>query len=282
MVMAGIKRREKLDFGYELFIAAISILAVFNSLLTFIPGLDPDAVNVVNIINAVLTLIFIYDFGLRIITAPDRSFYFFRDYGWADLLAIIPQFRIFRLFRIFKAYRLVHKYGLGYITSYLANNRAQSALYILVLMVTLIIETGAVLVLQAERASPDANILTAGDAIWWAYVTITTVGYGDRFPVTVPGRAVGIMVLTTGVAVFATFAGLISSKLLGPSEPEPAASGVVRAGQDPAATCLAEVNRLLAEREKVDLEITARLGRLEKLLETGAVTDPRGGVMPPV
>ena len=51
-------------------------------------------------------------------------------------------------------------------------------------MVTLIIESGAFLVLQAERASPDANILTAADAIWWAYVTITTVGYGDQFPVT--------------------------------------------------------------------------------------------------
>jgi len=267
--MKAIKRREKLDFGYELFIAAISILAVLNSLLTFIPGLDPDAVNVVSIINSVLTLIFIYDFALRIITAPDRAFYLLRDYGWADLLAIIPQFRIFRMFRILKAYRLVHKYGLGYITSYLAHNRAQSALYILVLMVTLIIEAGAVLVLQAERGSPDANIMTAGDALWWVYVTITTVGYGDRFPVTLPGRMVGIMVLTTGVAVFATFAGLISSKLLGPSEPEPAEQEASSAGQDPAAVCLAEVNRLLTEREKVDTEITARLARLEELLEKG-------------
>lgn len=268
--MARIKRREKLDFGYELFIAAISILAVFNSLITYIPGLDPDAANVISIINSVLTLIFIYDFGLRIITAPSRSFYFLRDYGWADLLAIIPQFRIFRVFRIFKAYRLVHKYGTRYILSYLAHNRAQSALYILVLMVTLIIESGAVLVLQAERASPDANILTAVDAIWWAYVTITTVGYGDRFPVTLAGRMVGIMVLTTGVAVFATFAGLISSKLLGSAEPEPAAPEKSPAGEDQAAICLAEVNHLLTERERVDTEIAARLERLEQLL-----ADPR-------
>ena len=117
--MAGIKRREKLDFGYELFIAAISVLSVFNMVLFYIPGVDPDALNVVSIINAVLTLLFIYDFSLRIATAPDRSFYFIRDYGWADLLAVIPQFRIFRLFRIFKAYRLVHKYGTRYILTYL-------------------------------------------------------------------------------------------------------------------------------------------------------------------
>jgi len=266
-MMIRIKRRDQLDFGYELFIAAVSVLAVFNNLLSLIPGLDQDAVNVVLIINSVLTLLFIYDFGLRLVTAPSRSFYFLRDYGWADLLAIFPQFRIFRLFRIFKAYRLVNKYGLQNIFTYLARNRAQSALYILVLMVTLIIESGAVLVLQAERGSPDANILTAGDAIWWAYVTITTVGYGDRFPVTVPGRMVGIMVLTTGVAVFATFAGLISSKLLGPAAREEESPDESPAGKDLAARYLAELKQLIGEREKVDTEIAARLGKLELMLE---------------
>lgn len=74
--------------------------------------------------------------------------------------------------------------------------------------------------LIAENASPDANITTAGDAIWWAYVTITTVGYGDQYPITTMGRLVGIMVMTMGVGVFATFAGYISSKLLAPREKE--------------------------------------------------------------
>ena len=63
--MIHIKRREELDFGYELFIAAVSILSVFNMGLIYIPGVDPDAVNVVYIVNAVLTLLFIFDFGLR-------------------------------------------------------------------------------------------------------------------------------------------------------------------------------------------------------------------------
>jgi len=140
--MIHIKRREQLDFGYELFIAAVSILSVFNMLLAYIPGVDQDAINVVFIINAVLTLLFIYDFGIRLATAPSRSSYFFRDYGWADLLACIPQFRIFRMFRIYKAYRLVKKYGVQYIISFLSTNRAAAALYILVLMVIIIIESG--------------------------------------------------------------------------------------------------------------------------------------------
>ncbi len=267
--MIHIKRREQLDFGYELFIAAVSVLSVFNMVLAYIPGVDQDAINVVYLINAVLTLLFIYDFGLRFATAPSRSLYFIRDYGWADLLAVIPALRIFRLFRIYKAYRIVHKYGIGYIVTYLSRNRAQSALYILVLMVILIIESGGFLVLQAERASLSANIITAGDAIWWAYVTITTVGYGDRFPVTTTGRLVGILVMTTGVAVFATFAGLISSKLLAPPAKEDESPEETLVGEDQAARYLSELKHLISEREKIETEITSRVEKLEQLLEKG-------------
>jgi len=269
MAMRGIRRREQLDFGYELFIAAISILAVFNMVLTIIPGVDPDAANVVLIVNSVLTLLFIYDFGLRLATAPSRSFYFIRDYGWADLLAVVPQFRIFRLFRIWKAYRIVHRYGVRSTLSYLSRNRSESALYILVLMVILIIEAGAFLVLQAERASPDANILTAADAIWWAYVTITTVGYGDRYPVTGAGRLVGILVLTTGVAVFATFAGYISSKLLGSPPEKEEAPEHPPAGNDQAAAYLAELAQLISERAAIETEIIRRVEELERLMKKG-------------
>lgn len=267
--MIHIKRREQLDFGYELFIAAVSILSVFNMVLAYIPGVDPDAINVVYIINAVLTLLFIYDFGLRLATAPSRSFYFIRDYGWADLLAVIPALRIFRLFRIYKAYRIIHKYGARYIVTFLSRNRAASALYILVLMVILIIESGGFLVLQAERAATSANIVTAFDAIWWAYVTITTVGYGDRFPVTLGGRMVGILVMTTGVAVFATFAGLISSKLLAPPEKEVESPEQPTVGEDQAARYLAELKYLISEREKIETEITSRVEKLEQVLKPG-------------
>lgn len=265
--MIHIRRREQLDFGYEIFIAAVSILSVLNMVLSSIPGVDQDAVNVVLIINAVLTLLFIYDFILRLATAPSRQFYFFRNYGWADLLAVIPMFRIFRLFRIYKAYRIVRNYGLKYIATYLSRNRAESAFYILVMMVLIIIELGAFLVLQAEHASPDANIITATDAIWWAYVSITTVGYGDRFPVTTAGRLVGILVLTTGVAVFATFAGLISSKLLASPEKEEESPEQPPVGDDEAARYLAELRQLIRDREMIEAEIMGRIERLDQLLE---------------
>ncbi len=255
-----------LDLGYEIFIALISILSVINMALTVIPGVDPDAVVVVSWINGFMTLIFLFDFGLRLFVAPSRSFYFFHDYGWADLLAITPAFRILRLFRIVKAYRLVRKHGISKLLYYVSVNRAESALFILIFAVIIIIQLGSFFVLVAEGSAPNANIKTATDAMWWTYVTITTVGYGDHYPVTDAGRLVGMIVMTTGVGIFATFAGYIANKLLAPSGKKKAKKERYEPGPPPAALTLAELKHYLEEREKIDLEISARLSRLEQTL----------------
>jgi len=69
------------------------------------------------------------------------------------------------------------------------------------------------------------NITTGGDALWWGYVTATTVGYGDYYPETRGGRIVGVFMLTVGVALFATFSGFLANTFLSakrePSEPAP-------------------------------------------------------------
>lgn len=221
-MVSGPKQSDDKELGYEIFIAAVSVLSVFNTALVLIPGVDPDAVNVVNIINLCLTTIFLFDFAYRIITAQSKTYYLIYNWGWADLLACVPFLRFLRLFRIFKAYRLLRKNGTKRIIDHLSYNRAESALYLLIFCVIIILEGGAFLVLSAESKSPDANITTATDALWWAYVTITTVGYGDRFPVTGTGRLVGILVMTTGVGIFGTFAGFIANKLLAPKVKEEA------------------------------------------------------------
>jgi voltage-gated potassium channel len=74
-------------------------------------------------------------------------------------------------------------------------------------------------VLQFESRSPDANIRSGGDALWWAIVTITTVGYGDRFPVTAPGRITGVFVMVAGVGIIGALASILASILVpGPKE----------------------------------------------------------------
>ena len=81
----------------------------------------------------------------------------------------------------------------------------------------------ALLELYFEKDAPGANITTGGDALWWGYVTATTVGYGDKYPVTMGGRIVGTLMLTVGVALFATFSGFLAHAFLSNKADRPVA-----------------------------------------------------------
>jgi len=261
---ATLDMQEMKDPGYEIFIILVSILSVVNLVVSWIPGLDQDAVRVLEVINFFLTVIFLSDFIFRILTAESKTHYFFRNWGWADLLASIPALRILRLFRIFKAYRLLTKYGARNILRQLKKHRAESVLFIVVFCVMLVIESGAFLVLMAERSAPDANIHSASEAMWWVYVTITTVGYGDHYPVTNAGRMVGIMVMTMGVGLFGTLAGYIANKLLTPDSREILDDGDKNSGRD---TVLIEIRDAIREQNRQSAELNARLDRIEARLD---------------
>ena len=74
--------------GYEIFILLVSVLSVANLIVMFVSGLDSDSVRVVQVINFFLTVIFLLDFSSRLLSAGSKGHYFFRDWGWADLLAV--------------------------------------------------------------------------------------------------------------------------------------------------------------------------------------------------
>lgn len=261
---ATLDMQEMKDPGYEIFIILVSILSVVNLVVSWIPGLDQDAVRVLEVINFFLTIIFLSDFIFRLMTAESKAHYFFRNWGWADLLASIPALRILRLFRIFKAYRLLNKYGARNILRQLKKHRAESVLFIVVFCVMLVIESGAFLVLMAERSATDANIHSASEAMWWVYVTITTVGYGDHYPVTNAGRMVGIMVMTMGVGLFGTLAGYIANKLLTPDTQEIPDDRDKNAGTE---SVLTEIRDAIQEQNRQHTELAARLDRIEARIE---------------
>ena len=78
------------------------------------------------------------------------------------------------------------------------------------IITVLVIIFSSISILIVETA-PDSNIKTAEDAVWWTFVTITTVGYGDKYPVTTEGRLIGIIVMVVGVGLFGTYTGYIAS-----------------------------------------------------------------------
>ena len=86
------------------------------------------------------------------------------------------------------------------------------------------------MVLAAERGDPEANIITAADAGWYLIVTMSTVGYGDHYPVTDLGRLMGSFIIVIGVGVFGTLTGFLANFFLTPSEAEVEVEVEVEAG----------------------------------------------------
>ncbi len=207
------------NISYELFIAALSVLSIFN--LFFIALLkQPDVDGVLKIINIALSIIFFADFLYRLITTSAKSKYFFRQYGWADLLASLPfsNFKILRVFRLVRVVRLLRAQGVTRVFASFISARGSSALLTLFFIAILVFEFGGILILAVERSSPTANIKTSSDALWWIMTTVTTVGYGDKYPVTNPGRLVGSFVMIVGIGLFGTLTGFLANAFLEPKK----------------------------------------------------------------
>jgi voltage-gated potassium channel len=205
--------------GYEIFIALLSILSIVNLVLMYLvksESLD----TVLMIMNVPITLIFMIDFLYRLKTAPDRRAYFWRNFGWADLLASLPfeQTKILRVFRLVKVYRLLQEYGAKNIGRAVVKDRAGSALLMLLFIAILVLEFGSLEMLRLEENVEGANITSASDALWYIIVTMSTVGYGDEYPITNPGRALGVVIIVVGVGIFGTLTGYLANLFLSPAK----------------------------------------------------------------
>jgi voltage-gated potassium channel len=144
---------------------------------------------------------FAVDYLARLILADNRRRYASRHL--LDLVIIaLPLLRPLRLLRLVSLLNVLHRRASTALRGRIAAYVAGGSL--------LIAFCGALAVLDAERANPEANIKTFGDVIWWAFTTMTTVGYGDRYPTTTVGRLAAVGLMISGIAllgvVTATFA----------------------------------------------------------------------------
>ena len=251
------ERSELKSIGYEIFIGILSILSIVNLVLAY-AAQEQSLATVLEVMNGLFSVIFLTDFLYRIFTVPSAGTYFFKHFGWADLLASLPfaQLKFLRVFRLIRVYRLLREVGIRTVGRTLSKDRAGSSLYILLLMGILVLEFGSLTMLRIEQHAPGANITTASDAIWYTIVTISTVGYGDQYPVTGAGRIVGAGIIVIGVGIFGTFTGYLANFFLSPRKKEPAPT--VDTGD--ASTATVEGLRLRLD------ESEAKLAEIRKLL----------------
>jgi voltage-gated potassium channel len=257
--------RELKNPSYEVFILLLSLLSIFNILVLITPWGNEVVEDVIEIVDIYIVIIFFVDFLYRFFTAESKGDYFFRNWGWADLLSSmpIPYFRIFRIFRVVDVIRLIREFGFREMLAAFRKNRAESVLVLVIFMVILVIEFGGIGIVYAEAGHPDANIKTGGDGVWWSFVSITTVGYGDRYPVTRLGRLVAILTLVLGLSTFGAFTGYVTDAFLsGRMEESDDGKPSDQTGE------ISELRSLLEEQARLNLALIKKLDQMDHSNET--------------
>lgn len=203
--------------NFELFILLLSVLSVLNVIVFFMP-FAPEVKEVFRVMGNFYCIFFLVDFFVHLKNASSKSKYFFKEFGFLDLLGSIPNpaFAVFRIYRIVKYARILRKYTVRRLLADVNSRRAESALFLVFFILIFVVQFGGALTLGLESKATNANILSASDALWWGVVTVTTVGYGDRFPVTDPGRMVGVVLMFVGVGTFGVLTSYLANTLLAP------------------------------------------------------------------
>ena len=197
---------------FNIIILVLSLYVLISLIVTTFFVLSDEVTVLLNYVDNLICIIFLVDFAIRFKKANNKLV--FMKWGWIDLISSIPYIdflragrvlrliRLIRVFRAFKATKLIFEH--------INRNKKQSALTSVALISFLMVIFSSIAILQFEK-DINSNIKTAEDAIWWSYVTITTVGYGDKFPITTEGRIIGAVLMTMGVGIFGTFTALVSS-----------------------------------------------------------------------
>jgi len=208
-----------------MFIFVLTILSLAIMVVMLLP-LSQETIRLLEIYDNLICFIFLFDFFSNLAAAPKKSDYFIKERGWLDLIGSIPSLgisrygallRLARLSRLARIARLMGGKNREAIVKDVLHNRSKYAGFITLLLTMLVVTVASVLVLQFESVSPDGNIHSGWDAFWYSIVTLTTVGYGDRYPVTTGGRITGMFIMFMGVGVIGALASILSSVLLGGS-----------------------------------------------------------------
>lgn len=199
---------DRYEIAWELVMAALAALFVVVGFIDATPETEPA----LNAADAILTGIFLAEFTTRFAASRDRRRYL-RGH-WIDLLALIPTVRAVRLLRLLRLLRLVRVFAGVFraLESFdrFASHRGLLTLFGAWLTVAVICGTGVYL----AEAGTNPQIATFGDALWWAVVTVATVGYGDVAPITPEGRLAASVLIVVGITLWAAITGTITSLLI--------------------------------------------------------------------
>lgn len=167
--------------------------------------LNPGVRDTLNVLSWTVWAAFAIDLAIRLGLADDRRDYAIRH--WYDVaLVVLPVLRALRLLRLLVLLRMLDRSA--------ASNLAGRVLVYAAFIAVMAVALGGLAVLDSEQDATNANITTFGAALWWACTTVTTVGYGDYYPVTFAGRVVAVVLMVVGIGLVGTVMASVASWLL--------------------------------------------------------------------
>lgn len=212
---------EKVGF-LNLIIIVLSVYVLGALIVDTFFTLPKDIHELLQIIDDGICTIFLLDFFIRLYKAESKLA--FLKWGWIDFISSIPSlpfvrfgrlFRLIRLFRILRAFR-----SIKVLSQHVFSNRVQGTMSAVAIITFLVVIFSSISILMVEN-DPGSNIKSAEDAIWWSLVTVTTVGYGDKYPITTEGRIIGVLLMFVGVGLFGTFTAYVASWFTAGNTPKP-------------------------------------------------------------
>ncbi len=203
-------------FGvYDFFIFVLSLYVLASMAVDILFDFNKDISIILETIDFSICIIFIVDFFYRLYSQGWK----YLKWGWIDLLSSIPTIDVLRTGRIFRILRILRMLrgvrSSKAIIRFASKSRSQSTIVSVAIVIIAVMLFSSIAILYAEKSLAAANIKTAEDALWWAFITITSVGYGDRYPVSVEGKFVAFILTLVGMGLFGIVTGFMASWFVG-------------------------------------------------------------------
>lgn len=219
----------KLSRGFAFFIQFLIVLSVITFSVETLPNLKPQTKTILNSIEIFCVVVFTAEYLARIYVADNKPKFIFSFFGLIDLFAILPFYlsfgldlrslRVLRMFRLFRLLKLVrYNRAMRHFAKAMLLAKEQIILFMGVTLV--LIYFAAIGIYYFENEAQPEHFSSIFDSLWWSIVTLTTVGYGDVYPITVGGRIFTFFILLIGLGIVAIPTGIISSSLTKVVEPD--------------------------------------------------------------
>ncbi len=212
----------KLSRYFSFFIQALILISIITFSVETIPDLKPQTRSLLYGIEVFCVIVFTIEYLLRIFVADSKPKFIFSFFGIIDLLAILPFYlsfgidlrslRALRFLRLFRVLKLVrYNRAMNHFTRAIKSAKEEILLFVFITL--MLIYFSAVGIYYFEHEAQPEHFSSIFDSLWWAIITLTTVGYGDVYPITVGGKVFTFIILLIGLGIVAIPTGIISSAL---------------------------------------------------------------------